>query len=134
MKKKECTYCGETTHKSWMCFKKPRLTNRPKSAIKRYGKQTAAWLETRNEWIRNNPPEDGHWNCHYCGVPLFLDSTAGQLLTLDHIISRSSAPSKRHDHSNLVPCCNPCNVLKGSMSYERFCQRYFPHLLDSVEF
>lgn len=115
-----------------MCFDKPR-TEIPKNtkAISRFGKQAAKWMETRNEWMQQNPPSSPSWSaergwiCHYCNKFLTYDE-----LTLDHKYARSGAPELRYDLNNLVPCCYMDNKRKGSMDYDVYCEKYYPKLLE----
>lgn len=39
-----------------------------------------------------------------------------ELMTIDHVIPKSKG-GHHHDLSNLVPCCNKCNMKKGSKLY-----------------
>lgn len=70
-------------------------------------------MKTRAKWFAAHPAE--WYLCHYCGRMLTKVET-----TLDHKISRSSAPHLKHDFDNLVPCCWPCNGLKGSISHDMY--------------
>lgn len=72
------------------------------------------WKICREEWLIENPPNhQGYYICYICGrwIP-------AEEITLDHIISRSRAPGKRYDKTNLAPACWSCNGLKGSKSLE----------------
>lgn len=120
MKSVICKWCnGVNIHHSFQCWKKPPTKTKlrekmtvPKN-INRTGKQYALWNETRRKWFQANPPVDGYYYCHYCHIPLTIET-----VTLDHMKNRSSHPELRHMLSNLVPCCIPCNMIKGSRSYE----------------
>lgn len=127
-----CKYCGSDLHTSLMCY------NKPKSALKKRSLHTAHKTiinetTTRNRWKYYNPSVDGYWYCHYCGKPLTdipeLLEMGIDILTLDHIKARSRALEDKYNEKNLVACCMSCNTKKGSMSYEQFCKKYFPHLL-----
>ena len=108
------TYCPECnkTHYPLMCYFKPR------KPLHKIGPTAKKWIDTRKEWVKNNPPDiSGYWYCTYCGVPLAYSS-----LTLDHIKARSRRPDLRYDHSNLAPSCYSCNQQKGSKDVEEFYQ------------
>lgn len=104
-----CISCGRTfvrfnsaQRKCGLCSYN-RLRRKP---LKRIGKVTKRWIETRHEWIKANPAP---WNCYLCSKPLEIDT-----LTLDHVKSRSRNPELRFELSNLQPACLSCNVDKGS--------------------
>lgn len=106
------TYCDKCniTHTPLMCFYKPR------KRIRQDGKAYHSWQDTRNLWLTMNPPDKhGYWYCTLnlpgCLVKIDIDQ-----LTLDHIISRSHAPSLRYDLTNLQASCIFCNSKKGSRS------------------
>ena len=109
MKPKNCTYCGKETHTSLSCFDKPR------KPLRKIGPVTRKWLDTRKEWVKNNPPINGYWYCTYCGKPLKYEE-----LTLDHAKSRSRHPELRYDIDNLVPADYLCNSKKGSLDIDEF--------------
>lgn len=74
------------------------------------GKVSKEWLKTRRAWLKANPPNfEGYYECYLCHkwVP-------AEDITLDHVISRTRAPGRRQDISNLEPCCSKCNSDKGS--------------------
>lgn len=116
-----CKFCQGTNHNSIQCFQKPRKPLKNRKAIHKFGKQAAKWMETRNEWLQQNP---GPWQCHYCQITLDIST-----ISIDHKYPRGSHPELRHELSNLVSCCQRCNLKKGSQNYERFCQKYYPNLL-----
>lgn len=74
--------------------------------MKKIGKVTKKWIDTRREWIDKHPEP---WTCYLCGRLLDIDT-----LTLDHIKSRTRRPDLRYTENNLAPCCWPCNKAKGS--------------------
>lgn len=121
-----CKFCGrKNTHYSSFCPQKPRKPIKVNHPIKKKGKQYIKWQETRSNWLFANPPDDyGYWYCHYCKTQLTL-----QTLTLDHLLNRSAHPHMRHALYNLVPCCVFDNLRKGSISYEKYCEKYYPELL-----
>lgn len=127
---KICKYCSSDKHASWMCFDKPRKTLQSKS-INKYGKEAVKWMQTRNEWLQQNPPQSppwtalAGWTCHYCKKFITIEE-----LTLDHKYARSGAPHLRYEQSNLVPCCYADNKRKGSMDYDVYCAKYYPYLLE----
>ncbi|CAB4152160.1 HNHc domain containing protein [uncultured Caudovirales phage] len=132
IKPKPCKFCGSSYHQSFQCRLKPKK-ERSKSkktnlAVKAKPDKKALWDLTVAQWKIVNPDEGGYWFCHYCGEPL-TEAT----LTLDHIKNRSSYKSMhmKYDVSNLVACCSKDNILKGSVSYERFVAKYYPHLVKT---
>ena len=52
-----------------------------------------------------------HFTCHYCGL---VDGD----LTIDHMIPISRGG--QNQLTNLVACCFPCNIAKGSMTHTEF--------------
>ena len=114
-----CKLCNSPYHYKTFC------SMAKKKQPKKQGKAYDEWTITRNEWFKANASSSGYYYCHYCGKPMLM-----QEATLDHKQNRSNHKNLVHDFSNLVPCCMPCNTLKGSMSYEKFCEKYFPGLLS----
>lgn len=113
---KPCKHCSETGHSAFTCTRKPRKALATKKRIKKMGKVTRRWLQTRNEWLAANPADD--YYCHYCNIQ--LDRAE---LTLDHYQSRSRHPELRFELSNLVPSCAPCNRDKGSLSGDEYIEK-----------
>ena len=90
-----------------------------RSLMKRVGKRTAQWIEARHEYIKNNPPNhQGYWRCYLQISPNCLRYVDKDTLTLDHVESRTRAPEKLTEQTNLKPACGPCNELKGSRGLE----------------
>lgn len=116
---KPCKFCGSTSHTGFSCRNRPQKPLKRSAfkvkakPLKRIGKYTQLWIETRILWIKLNGSE-GHL-CEYCGKPLKPEE-----LTLDHKLSRSRRPDLRYELSNLVPACYACNKAKGSLSREEF--------------
>lgn len=80
------------------------------------GKQERDWLKTRKKWMKLNPPtHEGYWFC-VVGYAA-LDKYA---LTVDHDVSRSRDPSKRHELDNLNPMCYYHNNDKGSKTLKEY--------------
>ena len=119
-KKPICKLCDSPYHYKTFC-----PLNRKKIKVKKYNPEEDAWAITRLEWFKKNASHDGYYYCHYCGKPMTM-----QEATLDHKKNRSNHKNLVHDMSNLLVACWPCNTLKGSQSYERFCERYYPELLS----
>lgn len=63
--------------------------------------------------------EDPH--CHYCGTKLRFDKA-----TYDHVLPQSKNGSEHPD--NFVIACEPCNNIRGDMSYN-----IFYNIVTSVE-
>jgi len=112
---KPCTRCGVMGHSAFNCFGKPKKPLSIKKHMRKVGKVGRQWIATRLEWISKNLPDNGHWDCTYCGVELHLNT-----LTLDHKQSRSRHPELRFDLDNLTPACWSCNHDKGSKSFEEY--------------
>lgn len=121
-----CSYCLEPGHTAFKCGKKPSKTlntynglkisssfGGPRKPMKKIGKVTKQWMETRKTWVDNNT--DLQHICHYCGKPLPSNE-----LTLDHKEARSRRPDLRNVQANLVPACYTCNALKGSLSHDEY--------------
>ena len=53
--------------------------------------------------------------CHYCNSPPQSKSNQFTYNGLDRI-----DPYKDHSVGNVVPCCGPCNMMKGRMGYDAF--------------
>lgn len=132
---KPCKGCGSIRHTAFACPRRPRKplkTNKPLRAkstllqrkpIKRVGKVTQKWMDTRSEWVARYGSE-GHV-CHYCGWLLsdnqfLIDDDAARKLTLDHLDARVRQPGLRYTFDNLVPACGPCNTMKGSLAHEEY--------------
>lgn len=118
--KKPCKHCRQMGHFSYQCFTNPRKALKRVPANK-IGKTTKQWFVTRASWIRRHPPTiDGkYWECYlqihpWCPVRLDINT-----ITLDHVKSRSSAPSLRFADENLRPACKYCNTEKGSRSLDQ---------------
>lgn len=118
--KKPCKYCGSRGHFPYMCIKNPKNSKNRYTNLKQNGKYAKQWALTRQTWIRNNPPDKhGYWYCYlqiheWCPVKL-----TEKTLTLDHVVSRSRAPSLRFSADNLKPACIYCNNMKGSKSLDQ---------------
>jgi len=133
-------------HFSYQCFTNPkkalkrteikRTPLKPsRKPINRQGKTAKQWFITRATWIKKNPPpiEGEYWECYlqiheWCPVRIDI-----RHLTLDHVISRSRAPSLRFNLDNLKPACNYCNVEKGSRTYEAVMEAKGKRILNSIE-
>lgn len=136
MKTPNCKNCGREGHYKTFCPALKRPPIKTKKRLNKIGKVGEAWISARVEWIIAHPAPDDIWYCHYCKVPLVLSEShwlyqAGHamILTLDHIKPRGSNPKLRFAMDNLIPCCGPDNVLKGSQDYARFVERWYPHLV-----
>lgn len=115
--RKPCKYCGSWEHYAVMCFARPRVpSSKPRKAINRVGKETARWFEVRGEWIRNNPPVNGLWECYLKISPMCIRRMDIDQLTLDHVLPKGKIRYRhlRFDLANLRPSCIFCNTMKGS--------------------
>ena len=127
---KLCDFCGSADHTAFYCRRKPnkplqRSAFKPdnRHPLRRVGKQTKLWIDTRKLWIETYGSE-GHL-CHYCGKLLsdnefLIDDGQAQKLTLDHLDARTRAPDLRHEFANLTPACGSCNRNKGSLAHDEF--------------
>lgn len=118
--KKPCKHCKLMGHFPYQCRTNPRKALK-RTPINKVGKTTKQWFVTRASWIRKNPPPiDGkYWECYlrihpWCPVRLDVNT-----ITLDHVVSRSHAPSLRFAAENLRPACKYCNLAKGSRTLEQ---------------
>lgn len=95
------------------------LHAKPRKPMKRLGKIGKQWLDDRQEWITNNPPNhQGYWECYLRLSPECLGFIGIDQLTLDHVAGRGRNPDKRRDQANFKPACVFCNGLKGSRDLE----------------
>ena len=124
--KKPCRFCGGTNHFPYACYHNPKVKARMKKGLTLNQKTKKAWLQTRETWIRKNPPPIAgkYWPCYLKLDPRCPGKIDETRMTLDHVVSRSRDPSRRHDLSNLKPACWYCNTLKGSMSIEALERQY----------
>src|SRR6266481_5770791 len=92
-----CKFCNYTNHESWQCSMNPK-----RKSLHRQGKYYKQWIITRHEWIKKHPPTyNGLWECYlrispYCPHYLTLD-----MLTLDHVKSRTRHPELRFELDDL---------------------------------
>lgn len=111
--KKYCDGCG-VSHSSIMCFKKPRRPLRFESD-KAYNKRT----KTTREWYRLNPPnERGLWPCYLrisVACPTWITES---MMQLEHVRSKARHKHLQYVLINLMPACDFCNKLKGSLDIE----------------
>lgn len=133
--KKKCKFCGDPKpdHFPYACRENPKnknrfstVSNKPSKPMKRsrlnpIGKVTKKWIETREEWLQNNPPPiDGkYWLCYLQIHPWCPKKLTRETITLDHVVARTRDQSKRFEQSNLKPACSFCNEMKGSRSEEQ---------------
>ena len=92
-------------------FKQPKDKRQAKNRI---GKAGAKWLETRNEWIQQNPPVNGYWTCYLQITPLCPRVLDIDQVTLDHEVPKGRNKKLQFDLNNLKPACAYCNGAKGS--------------------
>ena len=116
--KKPCKHCGGMGHFPYMCSKNPKKSWK-NNGLKSNGKYAKQWTITRQTWIRNNPMPASGWICYLQIHPWCPVRLNEKTLTLDHIISRSRAPSLRFSADNLKPACIYCNNEKGSKSLDQ---------------
>ena len=109
-----------------------RKNSKAKAPIQQMGKKARAWVATRQDWIKANPPDKfGLWDCYLRISPMCQNRVDNDTLSLDHIYSRSARPDLRLDFDNIKPCCYPCNSLKGSTKIEILAKEH-PHLEQYV--
>lgn len=81
----------------------------------------------RRHFLRRRKRENGgkHWNCHYCGEPVYKmqkRNTHKQekgCITVDHIEAIGVGGDKL-DSKNMVESCQRCNSNKGTKDYKLF--------------
>lgn len=83
--------------------------------------------------------ENGHSNCHYCGVETRLPIRSWGRLDPDHATIDHKKPKARggtNDPDNLVLACNACNNAKGDRPYDDFVARpyYVPPAVINGKF
>jgi 5-methylcytosine-specific restriction endonuclease McrA len=100
------TLCGLCLYNKYKVNRKP---------LQRIGKIARQWIDTRREWIKQNPEP---WQCYICGIPLDINT-----MTLDHVVARTRDPSLRFELKNLAPCCYKDNNDKGSLSLEQYLEK-----------
>lgn len=59
-----------------------------------------------------------HFQCQYCGLDGLHQFTNWMTLTIDHIHPHARGGSRKM--SNLVTCCQPCNIIKGKRQFKSF--------------
>ncbi len=112
--KNQCKYCGESTHTSLMCLKKPRRPLKKESE-----KTKSKRIAVSREWFKLNPPSPkGTWECYLQISPECPRVLTRSTITLEHVKSRARHPELKYDITNLKPSCAPCNFLKGSLDVE----------------
>lgn len=80
------------------------------------GKYGRMWAATRRQWFKENAPNfQAYYFCYICGTPMTKRET-----TLDHKLTRGKHPELRFNLDNLFPCCEPCNLDKGSRDYDEY--------------
>lgn len=118
--KKPCKFCGETNHFAYACRENPKNKNRTikRTRLAPIGKQGRAWLDTRAQWLKDNPPpiRGMYYECYLQIHPWCPKLVTVEDMQLDHVVSRTRDPSKRLDVTNLRPSCEFCNAKKGSKS------------------
>lgn len=114
-----CKHCGNETHTTFGCYQKEKKRMIVKSTlkahkpIKKIGKLGRKWINARNKWVKNNPPNhQGYWKCALRISPLCQKWVTIETLTVDHTHGRLG--DLLTDQSNLQASCWPCNELKGS--------------------
>lgn len=56
--------------------------------------------------------------CKYCGLDGRASFENALVMSVDFVVPR--ARSGKKDPSNLVACCRPCNMIKGTKIYKSF--------------
>lgn len=56
--------------------------------------------------------------CKYCGLDGRASFENALVMSVDFVVPR--ARSGKKDPSNLVACCRPCNMIKGTRVYKSF--------------
>jgi 5-methylcytosine-specific restriction endonuclease McrA len=58
-----------------------------------------------------------HYRCQYCGLDGSASFENALAMSVDFVIPRARKGKK--DPSNLVACCRPCNMIKGTRTKRR---------------
>ena len=107
-----CVVCRRNSLSGYCFLHKPKKPLR-KEAVKTRAKR----LDTRTEWMVNNPSDEwGWWYCYLDISPQCMKRMNIQTLVLEHVESKARHPERKYDPANLRPACDPCNELKGSRS------------------
>lgn len=132
--KKPCAECGGYGHTATFCFQRKKTVIKPsknpmkRSRIKKIGKRTIRWIQTKEIFFATNPPdENGYYWCKIkpCkkpnvplvapGDPRLREVDSGvELCTVDHIIPRSKRQDLIHVQANLQEAHEICNEEKKS--------------------
>lgn len=62
--------------------------------------------------------ERDHFCCRYCGLDGRASFENALVMSVDFVVPR--AHKGRKTPSNLVACCRPCNMIKGTRVYKNF--------------
>ena len=62
--------------------------------------------------------ERDHFCCRYCGLDGRASFENALIMSVDFVVPRAHKGKK--DPSNLVACCRPCNMIKGTHVYKDF--------------
>lgn len=59
-----------------------------------------------------------HFRCRYCGLDGKASFENALVMSVDFVTPRAHKGKK--DPTNLVTCCRPCNMIKGTRVYKNF--------------
>ena len=62
--------------------------------------------------------ERDHFCCRYCGLDGNVSFENALVMSVDFVVPRARKGKK--DPANLVACCRPCNMIKGTRVYKSF--------------
>jgi 5-methylcytosine-specific restriction endonuclease McrA len=62
--------------------------------------------------------ERDDYKCRYCGLDGRASFDNALMMSVDFVVPRARKGKK--DPSNLVACCRPCNMIKGTKVYKNF--------------
>ncbi len=62
--------------------------------------------------------ERDHFCCRYCGLDGKASFENALVMSVDFVVPRAHKGKK--SHANLVACCRPCNMIKGTGVYKNF--------------
>lgn len=141
-----CTSLNSGRVKSCGCYANSLISTRTK--LPQYGRYGSSVLKAWNGYTRGAYSRGIEWkltvdefiaignqSCHYCGAPPSVRTQAKYKTNKNGTIGINAPQPYIHSGidrtnndrgytiDNVVPCCTPCNLMKGSMSVTDFIAR-----------